>query len=420
MDLSINIKKKLEDGIKIFFYLFPFSFFLESFFFNLYFSIFIILSFILFYFNKTKIVFERVDLILLIFFSVFFLISIINFEKIGNLNLIKSFFLIRFFLFFIIIKNLFYQKIVSINLLSKSFTISIIAISLDIILQHVTGKNIFGFEPFDGRYNSFFEHEAIAGSYIQKFVPIVLFCFFSKKKNYFFIFIFLFLAGLSTILTLDRMPTIIYFLFLFLLIFFLNKKFFISFFLFIICFYVLITFYNPVKNRFSIFHKMIYDSSQEIFLKKETNKVDLNNNALKKKIWFENYFNIYYSVFLSQKNYFLGSGHKSFSINCFDVKNLTNNLFITCSTHPHNIYLEVFSSTGLFGFFIFIFFLLTLFINLIKNFDQNKNYSIFIIILILELIPFRSYGSIFTSINGTYFWFLLSLCNIKFNHHKLK
>jgi len=216
------------------------------------------------------------------------------------------------------------------------------------------------------------------------------------------------------------MPTIIYFLFLFLLIFFLNKKFFISFFLFIICFYVLIIFYNPVKNRYSALHKMINDSSQEIFFKKESNKVDLDNNSLKKKILFDHYLNIYYSVFLSQKNYFLGSGHKSFNINCFDVKNFTNNLLITCSTHPHNIYLEVFSSTGLFGFFIFIFFLLTLFTSLIKNFDQNKNYSIFIIVMILELIPFRSYGSIFTSINGTYFWFLISLCNIRFYKYKLK
>ncbi len=285
-------------------------------------------------------------------------------------------------------------------------------------MQHLTGKNIFGFEPFDGRYNSFFEHEAIAGSYIQKFVPIAMFCFFSKKKNYFFIIIFLFLASLGTILTLDRMPTIIYFLFLFLLIFFFNKKFFISLFLFIICFYILIVFYNPVKNRYSTFDKTINDFSQKIFLKKDSNKVVSDNKSLKKEIILENYFNIYYSVFLSQKNYFLGSGHKSFSRNCFDAKNLTNNLFITCSMHPHNIYLEVFSSTGHFWFFYFYFFFINFITIISENFGQNKNYFIFIIILILELIPFRSYGSIFVSINGTYFWFLLSLCSIKFNHNQ--
>jgi len=411
-------KKILIRLVRIFFYFFPFAFFLESFFLNFYLSTFIIISIVL----LKKIIFDKIDYILLIFFLFFIFSSIVNFKIIGELNLIKSLFLLRFFLLFVIIKNLFKNEVLEINQLSQSFTISIVLIGLDIVIQHLFGKNILGFEPFDGRYNSFFEHEAIAGSYIQKFLPLTLFLFLIKKKKFFFLDYLLSFAGLSIILTLDRTPVVVYFFFLFLLILFINVKFYRTIFIAIMCFVILFTFYKPVQNRYLSTYIGIKNSLQNLLATKynynQTNELSSFEVKDNKKIFFEYYFNIFYSAFIIQKNYLIGSGHKSFPVICTDLKNnaiSSNTSIYACSTHPHNIFLEIYFSSGVLGLFIFIYFLITLLNNVIKNCKKKKIFKILLIVLIVELIPLRNYGSIFTSVNGLYFWFLLTICNIKYS-----
>ena len=41
-------------------------------------------------------------------------------------------------------------------------------LSLDLILQFFYGKNILGFEPWEGRITGVFQDEAVAGAYLQK------------------------------------------------------------------------------------------------------------------------------------------------------------------------------------------------------------------------------------------------------------
>ena len=49
-------------------------------------------------------------------------------------------------------------------------------------------------------------------------------------------------------------------------------------------------------------------------------------------------------------------------------------------------------------------------INLKKYNNKKSILSIFfLVILIIELIPVRSYGSIFQTVNGSMFWFIVSL-----------
>ncbi len=89
-------------------------------------------------------------------------------------------------------------------------------------------------------------------------------------------------------------------------------------------------------------------------------------------------------------------------------------------THPHNLYLEILINQGALGillFFALIFFLIKkniLFFNSSKTNAEIDLINIFFFtILIVEWIPFRSYGSIFTTYNGTIFWFVLAFVSTK-------
>ena len=91
---------------------------------------------------------------------------------------------------------------------------------------------------------------------------------------------------------------------------------------------------------------------------------------------------------------------------------------VVCSTHPHNIYLEIIVTHGVLGLITFLTFLAATFYSIKKKiFTKNHNNyiinSLFLIILFSELFPLRSYGSIFQTVNGTMFWFILALINSK-------
>ena len=108
------------------------------------------------------------------------------------------------------------------------------------------------------------------------------------------------------------------------------------------------------------------------------------------------------SLVIFKNNIFFGTTYKSFRNECGNNKynedylNFTDGLeYIGCSTHPHNIYLEMLSEQGLFGFVL----LLLLIYNFFKlsngNYSYNDiNYKIF---LIAFFFPVRPFGSFYTN-----------------------
>jgi O-antigen ligase len=126
------------------------------------------------------------------------------------------------------------------------------------------------------------------------------------------------------------------------------------------------------------------------------------------------YFKIFNSaIYVFKKQFWIGSGTKSYLKSC--VKLIEYNKNLLCAPHPHNIYLEVLINQGILGMIIFVTFLTLLFkkyyFDLTKlKMSNNKLLKIsFLIILITELWPLRSYGSIFQTVNGSLFWFLISI-----------
>ena len=82
----------------------------------------------------------------------------------------------------------------------------------------------------------------------------------------------------------------------------------------------------------------------------------------------------------------------------------------TCSSHPHNLYLTWLSETGLIGFILFIFFLCTLALKIIKEKKYVYKDLIFIGLvasLIPKLIPMMPSLNFFSNWNAICFWFLI-------------
>ena len=429
--------------LKFLFYSFPVFMFVPSGLINFYIFFFIIYSFFFFYYNKIRLNIIKLDYLIILFFLSSTLTSLLNLNEIKDFNVggkafmleisafTKSIFNFRFFFLYIIVRNIIDKQLVNIKVLSVTSLICTVLLSLDIFLQHLIGLDIFNNPHFDGRYNGFFEHEAIAGGYIQKFFLVSIICLFILKKkflNQFLIIIFFInVLGLGILLSLDRMPYLIFFFSnIILLIIFKNYRIqlFISLTLLIFLFQIFFNNYNLVKNRYlSLIGELELVKITKLFKKSfsksfiSSNNIEENDGNLK-----GDYLKIYYAsfhVFLNKP--LLGTGLKSFLNECKKLQNINNKNF-TCSTHTHNIYLEILVNQGIIGLLLFLLFIVILINNNYSNIffsklrSKKKILSIFFFtILLSELIPFRSYGNIYGTISGTIFWFFLALisCNLK-------
>ena len=120
-----------------------------------------------------------------------------------------------------------------------------------------------------------------------------------------------------------------------------------------------------------------------------------------------------------------GSGIKGFRVNCGNSKyeNIKSLAYYKrCSTHPHNLYFEILSETGIIGFLSIIIFFIIIMMKSLKQIIllYNKNItpedkiilSCFIAtfaVLVSILWPIRSSGSFFSNLNGSMIWFSISL-----------
>ena len=143
---------------------------------------------------------------------------------------------------------------------------------------------------------------------------------------------------------------------------------------------------------------------------------DYEESAVKKSFFKGDYSKIAFSAYeVIKKNILFGSGIKSFHNEC--KKLFDSNKKLLCAPHTHNMHLEILINTGVFGFFVFAFFIYKILVKNLKiiyiqNNVNQKNLLIFSLILIIsELFPLRSYGSIFQTVNGSMFWYLISMAS---------
>lgn len=347
--------------------------------------------------NKFFLFKEKFILIILTFY---FYILINSFFATDFLSSLKtSFFFLRFIFFFACIYFFAFQRI-SLEKIFKFWILIIFLTKADILFQFFFGKDILGYHNDGDRFAGFFGDELIAGSYLQKFCIILmsyfLYNFFKDKNKIFKLILFITTSTIIILITGERMVFLLFCFSLILILIFL-KKYKI---LFITVFFGLIILINfnssHVQNRYGDFKNIILNFEDS------------------------SYGKLYSSGYrLWKKNPLNGVGVKNFRVDCNLELNDTRpeNGHPLCSTHPHNLYLELMSETGLLGLLLFIAFNLLIFLKsfkflFIQNHTDKIEYYLFICsfsLYIAYIWPLSSNGSFFTTWNGSQYWLILGL-----------
>ena len=223
-----------------------------------------------------------------------------------------------------------------------------IILILDGYYQYFVGENITGYKlPVENRVSSFFYGEMILGSYLSRLWPIFFglsLTLLNKKNKMFYLLILIFVLS-ETLIFLSGDRSAFFYINLsaiFVILFSKNLKklrmttLFLSLFLIL-----LISLINPnAKER--VIDKTLY----------QMNLVDEEKRSQEGIYIFSkqhtSHYKTAYKMFLENK--ILGVGVKNFRIFCNDEKFKINKF--SCSTHPHNTYIQILSETGIIGFLV--------------------------------------------------------------------
>ena len=382
-------------------YLFPASLILSVFLSNLFVTI--ISLFFLFYIILKKDL-KVINNIFFKLFIIFWLYLVIRslFAENTLFSIRSSFFYIRYIFFtfaivFIIENNKFFLK----NFL-KIFLITLGILLFDSFIQFLFGTNLTGLDVKNlegGRISGLFGKELILGSFISKiiFLLLAILCLVKINHQKLIFFGVFFFSIMVVLISGDRSPffiTILLTPFLLILLKTFKLKAKIIFSLAIIASIIFIIYTNQKVQDRVIKHTTLQLVDKNI--SSEENKIHKFNIFSK---GHEAHYLTAYKMF--KDNIFFGQGPNMFRLLCSK-----NEFYVepqSCSTHPHNYYIQLLAETGLIGFsFLVIFFLYISFNLLLK---KLSNFGILVSLsLILNLFPLMPTGGFFNSWLGNLYF----------------
>ena len=444
--------------LNVLFCLIPLSYIIGNFAVNLNVLLLIIFSLFLFKTKIFQIKLLLVDKFIIIFFIFILFTGIINtFEYLYILNsekfntnksletiegittasqepiFIKTIFYLRYFFFYIILRFLIIKNKINFKWFFVSCSILCLFVSFDIFYQLIFSKDIFGLVSNDpSRLSGPFGNEKIAGGYLHKFSIFSFFIFpffFQFKKIYLSIILAILFIIFTTaiILSGNRMVLALYLMAIFLILIFeksTRKYIPISLILTITIFYFVFSNNERMQNHF---HGLLNKGNQmlQIFvIENITKSREIPGHSI--PAYYQEYKN-FYGTWLMNK--YIGGGVRSYRHNCWKRTVIKSNERGTCTTHPHNYYLEILTDLGLLGFILFfLIFSIVIYETLIKkyflkstNINQyaDKLLIPFTFIFISEIFPIRHSGSFFATMNSTYIFLIISII-ISLNYIKNK
>jgi len=270
--------------------------------------------------------------------------SIINNFNLDSLKI--SFFYFRYGIFVIAVVAFLNFEHKFIKYFFYCLFICFAALILDGFYQYFTGENILGFETNNNaRVSSFFNDELILGSYLSRIWPIFFglsILIFKQKNKLFFCFIIIFILSEVLIFLSGERTAFFNINFSAIFVILLSKK---------LAKLRLITLLSSVFILVIISY--LNPTAKERVFDQTLNQMNLINKDQKANggiyIFSEQHNAHYitaYKMFLYNK--VLGVGVKNFKNFCSNEKYVYNKY--SCSTHPHNTYIQILSETGIIGF----------------------------------------------------------------------
>ena len=348
-------------------------------------------------FNPKYLVKDKI-LFLLILFWFFILISLFTSIYVEN-SIPRSLGFIRFILlsyavaYYIGLNDFKYYKII-ILIWFFIFFIS----SVDLFIEYILGFNLLGYVSYmPGRLSGFLGDELKIGNYYLGFYFLILpfsIQFFKKQFLSFFIIIFFSLIA-----------------------FFIGER--ANFIKIILGLLIFLIFYEKIILKYKIIFFGLMISVAIIFV----NLNDEFKTRYKKQLYtplktegvynylkgipYGAHFSTAYEIF--KENPISGIGLKNFYFECGKDKYINKEFVFNharCSTHPHQLHLEILSHIGIFGYLVFICLFFYLIYFGFQNYLRNKNPYLlasltFILVSIFTPVPS---GSFFTTFGATIFW----------------
>ena len=289
------------------------------------------------------------------------------------------------------------------------FLFCFLLLIVDGYFQYFIKENIIG-NPVDiksGRIRFFFNDEYVLGSYLSRLFPVFLaltFLLYKNKKNFIISISFLFVL-IETLIFLSGERVAFFFntLSAIFIIIMINK-------------FKKIRLITLVLSFFTIVLISIFDDTAKKRIWDQTiNQIGINTTKLNifSEI-HESHYSSAYKMFLENK--IMGIGIRNFRNFCNEERYKTHE--VSCTTHPHNTYVQLLSETGLIGFSfaIILFFYFTFkMLNHLKGalFKKEYLFSDFQICLLAAILitiwPFAPTGNFFNNWISIIYYFPVGL-----------
>ena len=416
----------------------------------------VILSIMFFFIRGENKIFENKFLSIAIIFIVCASISSVLSNHIIY-SLKSSLLHLRFIFFILTVSILFlYCKKNFLKNLFYIFLSCYLVLLFDATIQFIFKQNIFGYtvNPIN-RVSSLFFDELILGSFLSRLFPLLIFLYVYLKLrlNKYFVIYFLFHLYFVVFVTGERLSFLILNIYYLLFIIFLFKtklNKFLFIFSTIIIFSLILVFSSSFQARSSFNNTFSQSIAYNNAYCEETEKNIISNpklseswNYVKGKSFIPNChpivkifdYEIYYTFTLMHFNHYLSAiemfkNNKYFGVGPKNFRKICNNKDyylneFSCSSHPHNYYIQLLSETGIVGFslisIIYLSFIYLFFNNITKH--NNKDFlSKYILIssFLVNFFPFFPGGNFFNNWNSIIYTlplgFLIALYNTKKNN----
>ena len=301
--------------------------------------------------------------------------------------------------------------------LLKTFLICLFCLTIlfiDGIYQFLNDVNIFGYEiSQDKRVSSFFGDELVLGSYTLRILIIIIPILFLVEKKFklvkYFFFILISISFGLIVISGERTAFLLYFLAIFFYFIFrilTNKQ--------IVAAILIIIFSLAFSLNFENINKRLIDRTI----------MEANNFQTINEKFTTGFFGqqiLYYATAINiSKEYPIGVGNKNFKLYCGEYRadkyrSIENTQ--SCSTHPHNIYLNILVENGIQSliivlglFFLILYKLFNNFVNVyIKKVKIDYHENLFLVGIFVNFFPIIQHGSFFNNWLSVFYYLSISI-----------